>query len=166
MADTVAPGLALGHAFGRLGCFAAGSCYGKPTGLPWAVTYTDPRSLAADVLGVPVHPTQLYSFGFLTLLSAILAVKARRPAFKGQIIAFYTIFYGTYRFAVEFLRGDPRGDAALLGVTLSTSQWISAALVPLAVAAYIYLHRKGGSKRGPGEILLQDGPGPALQRGR
>jgi phosphatidylglycerol:prolipoprotein diacylglycerol transferase len=61
MADILAPGVALGHALGRLGCFFAGSCYGRPTNLPWAVTYTNPNSLAGDILGVPVHPTQLYS---------------------------------------------------------------------------------------------------------
>ena len=156
LADTVAPGIALGHGIGRIGCLFAGSCYGRPTDVPWAVTYTDLRSLAVDILGIPVHPTQLYSSLFLLALSAILVLKSRRPSFKGQVFTIYLIAYGTFRFAVEFLRGDPRGEATLLGVTLSTSQWISMILVPLAITAYLYLFRKGGTVHGSGEVLLQN----------
>src|ERR1035438_9824628 len=61
-ADVFAPGIALGHGIGRLGCFAAGCCWGRPTKLPWGVTFTNP--LAEQLVGVPLgirlHPTQLY----------------------------------------------------------------------------------------------------------
>jgi hypothetical protein len=61
-ADVFAPGIALGHGIGRLGCFAAGCCWGVPTKLPWGVTFTNP--LFHDLVGVPLdiklHPTQLY----------------------------------------------------------------------------------------------------------
>ncbi|MGD9040706.1 MAG: prolipoprotein diacylglyceryl transferase, partial [Desulfobacteraceae bacterium] len=57
--DLCAPGIAIGQAIGRLGCLMAGCCYGKPTDLPWAVTFTHPQSLAP--LNIPLHPTQLYS---------------------------------------------------------------------------------------------------------
>ena len=72
--DAFAPGIALGHVVGRFGCFFAGCCYGRPTTLPWGITFTDPVA-AANVgtpLGVPLHPTQLYEAGaeFLILLGA------------------------------------------------------------------------------------------------
>ena len=60
--DVFAPGLALGHAFGRIGCFAAGCCYGRETHVPWAVTFHNPlaNQIVGTPLGVPLHPTQLY----------------------------------------------------------------------------------------------------------
>ena len=58
--DIFAPGLALGHGIGRLGCFAAGCCWGKPTHLPWAVTFTNTNATTGVPLGIPLHPTQLY----------------------------------------------------------------------------------------------------------
>lgn len=143
MADTVAPGIALGHALGRLGCFFAGSCYGRPTDVAWAVTYTDPHSLARAVLGIPVHPTQLYSAAFLVILSAILIFIGTRSTFKGQVIASYGILYGTYRFFIEFLRGDPRGALTLGHITLSTSQVVSLLLVPVSLGIYLYLKKRG-----------------------
>ena len=141
VADIVAPGVAFGHALGRLGCFLAGSCYGRPTNLPWAVTYSDPTSLARDILGIPVHPTQLYSAAFLILLSAILVFIGSRSSFKGQVIATYGILYGTFRFFIEFLRGDPRGTVVLADITLSTSQAVSLVLVPASLGLYLYLKK-------------------------
>jgi phosphatidylglycerol:prolipoprotein diacylglycerol transferase len=143
LADATAPGVALGHAIGRVGCFFAGSCYGRPTDLPWAVVYTDPGSLAADILGIPVHPTQLYSAAFLFLLSGILISIRTRSVFRGQVIASYGILYGTFRFFIEFLRGDPRGTVTLPGITLSTSQAVSLVLVPLSLGIYLYLKKTG-----------------------
>lgn len=143
LADTVAPGVALGHAFGRLGCLFAGSCYGRPTDLPWAVIYTDPNSLARDILGVPVHPTQLYSAAFLAILSGILIVIGNRSAFQGQVVASYGILYGTFRFFIEYLRGDPRGTVVLADFALSTSQAVSLLLVPASLGIYLYLKKRG-----------------------
>jgi phosphatidylglycerol:prolipoprotein diacylglycerol transferase len=92
--DVAAPGLALGHTLGRLGCFSAGCCFGEPTTAWWAVTFTDPRCLATDVLNTPVHPTQLYSaFGLLTL-TVFLVWKQSRKRFDGQILALYIGFSG------------------------------------------------------------------------
>ncbi len=162
LADAMAPGIALGHALGRLGCFFAGSCYGRPTDVPWAVTFTDPNSLARGVLGVPVHPTQLYSSAFLFLLSAILIVTGRRRTFRGQVLTTYVLLYGAFRFFIEFYRGDPRGEATFLNLTLSTGQWISVILVPAALAGYLYLYRRGETNRGSGEVLLQNKPETAL----
>ena len=57
ISDLAAPGLALGIAFGRIGCFFSGDSFGKLTEVPWAVTFSDPLSMAPT--GVPLHPTQL-----------------------------------------------------------------------------------------------------------
>ena len=127
-ADACAPGIAIGNFFGRQGCFAAGCCWGKPTTLPWGVQFTE---LGHEITGVPtdvhLHPTQLYeSFALLTVFFFLLWLHRRRR-FSGQVILFYALLYSAIRFAIEFLRADPRGD--LFGLTtltgLSTSQIIS-----------------------------------------
>src|SRR5947199_8686152 len=71
--DVFAPGIALGHAIGRFGCFFAGCCYGKPTTLPWGITFTDPSAAAnvATPLNPPLHPTQLYRTGQKLLIPAV-----------------------------------------------------------------------------------------------
>ena len=85
--DVFAPGIALGHVTGRLGCFAAGCCYGKPTDVPWAVIFTNPLA-AANVgtpLGIPLHPTQLYEAGAeLLILGFLLATERRGRLFAGR----------------------------------------------------------------------------------
>jgi phosphatidylglycerol:prolipoprotein diacylglycerol transferase len=127
-ADACAPGIAIGNFFGRQGCFAAGCCWGKPTTLPWGVKFTE---LGHEITGVPLdvrlHPTQLYeSFAMLLVFFFLLWLHKHRR-FNGQVILFYALLYSVIRFAIEFLRDDPRGD--LLGLTtltgLSTSQLIS-----------------------------------------
>ena len=74
--DWASPSLAFGHAIGRLGCFAAGCCFGKPTNVPWGVTFTHPESLAP--LGLPLHPTQIYESGFLVILGIFLLWRLSR----------------------------------------------------------------------------------------
>ncbi len=72
-ADLFAPGVALGHAIGRVGCFAAGCCWGRIASVPWAVTYTNPEANHVGVpLGVPLHPTQLYESFAELMITAIL----------------------------------------------------------------------------------------------
>lgn len=104
--DWIAPSLALGHAVGRLGCFAAGCCYGNSTDAPWAVVFTHMDSLAP--LGVPVHPTQLYEAAFLALLGAFLLWRLPRNKKDGGLFSEYLALYSAARFALEFLRADPR----------------------------------------------------------
>jgi phosphatidylglycerol:prolipoprotein diacylglycerol transferase len=127
-ADACAPGIAIGNFFGRQGCFAAGCCWGKPTTLPWGVKFTE---LGHEITGVPLdvrlHPTQLYeSFAMLLVFFFLLWLHKHRR-FNGQVILLYVLLYSVIRFAIEFLRDDPRGD--LFGLTtltgLSTSQLIS-----------------------------------------
>src|SRR3989454_11501665 len=78
--DVFAPGIALGHVVGRFGCLFAGCCFGKPTTLPWGITFRDPFA-AANVgtpLGTPPHPTQLYEAGAELLILIILLVTERK----------------------------------------------------------------------------------------
>ncbi len=107
--DVVVPGVALYQGIARLGCFAAGCCHGTPVaGSAWSVTFTDPLS-ACRYLNLPVHPAQLYLAGANLLLAAGLVWMALAPSrFRGYLLAAYFVGYGMVRFAVEFVRGDPR----------------------------------------------------------
>lgn len=139
--DVFAPGIALGHVVGRFGCFFAGCCYGRPTRLPWAITFTDPFA-AANVgtpLNVPLHPTQLYEAGAeLLILIVLLVTEKRGRPFAGRTLWLYMLLYAVSRFIVEFYRGDERGTVFMF----STSQFISVLLAPLAVVMLIYLSRQ------------------------
>jgi phosphatidylglycerol:prolipoprotein diacylglycerol transferase len=136
--DVFAPGIALGHVTGRLGCFAAGCCYGKPADVPWAVIFTNPLA-AANVgtpLGIPLHPTQLYEAGAeLLILILLLATERKGKLFAGRTFWSYMFLYAVSRFIIEIYRGDPRG--AILG--FSTSQFISLVLAPLSLIMLTWL---------------------------
>ena len=139
--DVFAPGIALGHIVGRLGCLFAGCCYGQPTSLPWGITFTDPFA-AANVgtpLNVALHPTQLYEAGAEALiLGLLLATEARGRAFPGRTFWLYMLLYAVSRYLIEMFRGDPRGAVGIF----STSQFISVILAPLAIAMLVYLRRR------------------------
>jgi phosphatidylglycerol:prolipoprotein diacylglycerol transferase len=140
--DVFAPGIALGHVIGRLGCFLAGCCWGKPTDAPWGVVFTDP--FAAANVGTPLnqhlHPTQLYESGAeLLILVGLLWFEKRGRAFPGRTFWSYMLLYGVTRFIIEFYRGDPRGTVIF---DLSTSQFISIVLVPLSLAMLWCLSRR------------------------
>jgi len=127
--DVFAPGLALGHAFGRVGCFAAGCCYGRETHLPWAVTFTNPlaNSISDTPLHVPLHPTQLYEMVLELCNCLFLVWLIRRKKFEGEIIGTYMIIYGIGRFFIEFFRGD-EGRGSFIG-WMSGTQAIALSLV-------------------------------------
>ena len=126
-ADACAPGIALGNVLGRLRCFSAGCCWGKPTSAPWGVRFTElAHEITGVPAGVPLHPTQLYeSFSMLIVFFFLLWLHRHRR-FNGQVILAYALLYSVIRFVIEFFRDDPRGD--ILGLTtltgLSTSQMI------------------------------------------
>jgi phosphatidylglycerol:prolipoprotein diacylglycerol transferase len=118
LGDLFAPGLALGHAFGRVGCFAAGCCFGKTSAAPWAVAF--PRgSVAFDELAAlgavptgadvtaPLHPTQLYEAGGeLAIAIALVALAPRLRRRPGAVFLAYLALYAALRFFVELYRGD------------------------------------------------------------
>jgi phosphatidylglycerol:prolipoprotein diacylglycerol transferase len=144
-ADACAPGIAIGNFFGRQGCFAAGCCWGKPTSLPWGVQFSE---LGHEITGVPIdqhlHPTQLYESFAMLLVFVFLLWLHKHKRFSGQVILVYALLYSTIRFAIEFVRDDPRGD--ILGLTtltgLSTSQMISLVIGVLALILLITRNRK------------------------
>ena len=144
-ADACAPGIAIGNFFGRQGCFAAGCCWGKPTSLPWGVQFSE---LGHEITGVPIdqhlHPTQLYESFAMLLVFFFLLWLHKRKRFSGQVVLVYGLLYAVIRFAVEFLRDDPRGD--ILGLTtltgLSTSQMISLVIGIVALVLLISRNRK------------------------
>jgi phosphatidylglycerol---prolipoprotein diacylglyceryl transferase len=109
--DALAVGMPLGVTFGRIGCFMAGCCFGRPTDLPWGVRFTNPESLCPiqDVL----HPSQLYEALLSLLVFGVVFWLRKRKRFDGQILATYLFLAGLVRFTVEFFRAstslDPRG---------------------------------------------------------
>ncbi|MDZ4661350.1 MAG: prolipoprotein diacylglyceryl transferase [Pseudomonadota bacterium] len=137
--DLVAPSLALGHAFGRIGCFMAGCCFGQscPADNPFAVIFTHPLSIAP--LNQPLHPAQLYdAFNALTVFFILEFLYPRRK-FLGQMFATYGILYSIGRYFVESYRGDKiRGF--LIENVLSTSQFISIGI--FLFSAFLFVHYK------------------------
>jgi phosphatidylglycerol:prolipoprotein diacylglycerol transferase len=138
IADIAAPAIALAQSIGRVGCFAAGCCFGAPTELPWAVTFTslEANRITGVPLGLKLHPAQLYLSAANLILFFILLLISRRKRYDGQVFLWYVILYALHRAGLEFTRGDPRGE--ILG--FSTSQVIAAAAV--AVAAVLVWYRR------------------------
>jgi phosphatidylglycerol:prolipoprotein diacylglycerol transferase len=156
-ADACAPGIAIGNFFGRQGCFAAGCCWGKPTSLPWGVKFTE---AGHQITGVPIdahlHPTQLYeSFGMLLVFLFLLWLH-KRKRFDGQVILAYALLYSAIRFAIEFVRDDPRGDVfGLTSLTgLSTSQLISLVIGIWALILLIRRRRRANSVNLENPVIL------------
>jgi phosphatidylglycerol:prolipoprotein diacylglycerol transferase len=143
--DALVPGVALGQAIGRLGCFAAGCCFGTSCSLPWAVTFKDPHAfeLSGTPLGLPLHPVQLYTFlANLAVMSLLLlARKGRR--FQGQVTALYFMLEGVARLTVETWRGDlDRG--MWLGISwLSTGRLTALAFLAFGVGLWVWWSHKG-----------------------
>ncbi|MBC8199538.1 MAG: prolipoprotein diacylglyceryl transferase [Desulfobacterales bacterium] len=136
--DIAAPSLALGQFFGRLGCFSAGCCYGKACDLPWAVTFTNPDTLAP--IGIPIHPTQLYqALGNLSIFAFLWFFRTRKK-FDGHLFWMYVMLYAIIRSFIEIFRGDFRGEP-IFGV-LSVAQAIGIIMVPAAVIMMIILKKQ------------------------
>ena len=117
IADIVGAGLALGHGFGRIGCFMAGCCYGSACEhVPWAVTFTNPysNSLTGVPLGQERHPVQLYEAALNFLNFIVLFVILRKKKFDGQVFSFYIMNYSVIRFFTEYFRGDHPSKSYLI----------------------------------------------------
>jgi phosphatidylglycerol:prolipoprotein diacylglycerol transferase len=144
VADAFAPAISLGLAIGRLGCFSAGCCWGKPTTHWWGVQFPE---VARLFVGTPtatrLHPTQLYEAAASLLIFLWLVARRKTRRFPGQLILLYAIVYGVARFLIEFLRDDWRGWVG----PLSTSQFI--ALVTILTAMSIYWRMKTGATPAP-----------------
>ena len=140
--DVFAPGLAAGQAIGRLGCFAAGCCWGTECNRPWAVTFKNLQAheLTNVPLGSPLHPAQLYEVFADALIFAALYWMIRRPHRAGAIIGGYLVLYSSARFAIEFFRYHEQG----LHFGLSWTQWIS--LGTLVAGLVLLVARRGVKK--------------------
>ena len=138
-ADILLPGVALAQGLGRIGCFLAGCCYGRPTDSCLGVVFP-PHSMAPA--GVPLVPTQLISSAGDLLLCGILLAYDRRKHRAGGVLAVYLSLYSVGRFLVEYLRDDYRGSVG----ALSASQFIAILVLIGAVAFGIYLHRQPPEK--------------------
>ncbi len=138
VSDLFMPAVALGHAVGRLGCFAAGCCHGRQC---------DPRAWYAVVFpnkvgtlappGVPLYPTQLMEAGAEFLMFAYLAWKSQKKAFDGQIFLLYLIIYSVIRISIELFRGDLERGFVIPGI-ISTSQFIGLVLIIFAIIVLIF----------------------------
>jgi len=110
-ADLIGTALALGHGFGRIGCYSAGCCYGREGAVPWAAVFKS--HYASELTGVPLdtplHPVQLYEAALNFLNFGILFLILKRKKFDGQVFAFYIINYSAIRFFTEYFRGDHAG---------------------------------------------------------
>ena len=127
--DTFAPGVAIGQAIGRLGCFAAGCCWGRECTLPWGVHFRS--DFASPVpLGKALHPVQLYESAVDLLIFLLLYRRAKQPHPAGQIIGLYLVLYSAARFAIEFYREH---EQALVG-PFSLTQWLALLLFVVGAA--------------------------------
>jgi phosphatidylglycerol:prolipoprotein diacylglycerol transferase len=155
VADTLIPSVSLGHFFGRLGCFAAGCCWGQQVdgSFPLAVRFPAGSLIHSSMqhagvisfdapFTVPVHPVQVYeSVGELCLFFILLLVRTRKR-FNGQVLLTYLFLYPMLRTSLEFLRGD-KARGFYFG--MSTGQLVSVLVASSAIALLIYLRRKRGS---------------------
>src|SRR5437762_3495476 len=141
-ADVLAPGAALGHAIGRLGCFAAGCCWGAESHLPWAVTFTRPEAheLVGVPLGIPLHPTQLYESIAEAIIFFILYRRFGKSHRPGAIVGLYLVLYSTVRFFDDFLR-DPQQPNPF-GGPFNNAQWISLGLIAMVAVFWLRSSRQ------------------------
>jgi phosphatidylglycerol:prolipoprotein diacylglycerol transferase len=146
LTDALAPSIALGYVFGRIGCLLNGCCYGHACSLPWAITYpelheTHPEHLAA----IPVHPTQIYDSLLSLGLYLALAWAYRRKKFDGQILALYLMCYAVTRSFVELFRGDY--DSAHRHSGLTPAHLVSIGIFAAGAGLYAIQSRRVSIKR-------------------
>jgi len=130
-------GLAIHRSFG---CLMAGCCFGKPTDLPWGIVFP-PEAPASEMYGaVPVHPSQLYeALLALAIFAALLYWRKYKRKVAGELITLQVALYAVGRFVLEFWRGDVK--RGFYG-PLSTSQWVSVAMLAIAAALTVYIVRE------------------------
>lgn len=145
-ADALAPAIPLGQTIGQFACLLNGDSYGKPTNLPWAITYTDPRSLAP--LNTPLHPIEIYEmFGYFLVF---LLVWKTRKSHKADGLSFLTYLagYGVARFFVEFFRGQP----AIFAWNIPAAQVFSIVLILGSIAGFYLLRPVAMNPVGSGKM--------------
>ncbi len=137
------PGIVLGHAFGRVGCFLAGCCYGTPSEVLGVVypPHSGPAHAYPDLMNpgysIPLLPTQLFEAGFELLLFAVMVVFYRK--LRNHNVPLYLIAYGAFRVVLELFRGDSRGATGLL---LTPSQLLSVLFIAAGIILAIWQFRR------------------------
>ena len=139
-ADVLAPSIALGSVFGRIGCLLNGCCYGRACALPWAVSYPAGQAATGVPFGVPLHPTQIYDALLNLLLDGFLAWLFRRKKFDGQVFATYLLGYAVTRSVVEWFRGDYTAGHQHFGLT--PAQLVSVPIFFTGLALAVLLSRR------------------------
>ncbi len=147
VADVLAPGLALGHSVGRLGCFAAGCCWGRECDRTWAVVFrnSDANALTGVPLNVPLHPTQLYESLATAIVAIVLVICFKRLPSTGRVFGLYLVLYGAARVGAEAFRMHEQ-PPPLAGLTWT--QW-TALVLALAGMWLLLPHRARGAVRRP-----------------
>jgi phosphatidylglycerol:prolipoprotein diacylglycerol transferase len=135
IADVLAPSIALGSVFGRIGCLLNGCCYGRACELPWAITFPADNPLHPPT--TPVHPTEIYDALLNLGLYFFLAWLFRRKKFDGQIFATYLICYAVTRSFVEYFRGDYTNVHYHFGLTPAQLVSVPIFITGLALAAIL-----------------------------
>lgn len=126
-------GIAIAHAFGRLGCFFGGCCYGMEA--DWGLYCAGSYSNGIYSQGPKVVPLQLFEMSFLIVLAVVMAVLYFKVKFNYNF-GLYAVAYGVWRFCIEFARGDERGQ--FIGTALSPSQFWSIIMI-IVGAGYFFL---------------------------
>jgi len=134
--DTLAPGMALGQTVGQFACLLNGDSYGRPTNVPWAITYTDPRSLAP--LNIPLHPIEIYEMIAYFLVFLLIWNTRKKYASDGFALFTYFAGYGMARFLTDFFRGDP----AMFAWRLQAAQVFGVAMILAALIGFLLLRKK------------------------
>ena len=144
VADATAPSVALGNLFGRVGCFLNGCCYGRPTKLPWGVTYPRDSFPYAEFGPVPIHPAQLYFAAAGLGMFAILWSLRRRLTVPGHLFWTFIAMFALVRIPLDFTRAyDPGSVVGHLGsLDVTESQLTSLALAMFGVLMILRLKRR------------------------
>ena len=140
IADTLAPSIALGSVFGRIGCLLNGCCYGRACDLPWAIHFP----LDHETHGAAVHPTEIYDALLNLVLYVFLAWLFRRKKFDGQIFSTYLIVYAVFRSIAEYFRGDYPSDHVHAGLT--SAQLVSVPIFVAGIFLALFLSRRAAAK--------------------
>ena len=145
--DALAPGVALGYAIARIGCFLNGCCFGLPAGqagLPakfsWGLIFPSGSLAGAYFPGQALHPTQLYSMTLMFLAFLALVFLYRAKKFDGQIFFWWLILYSAYRFLIEFLRFSP-----IHWLGLTPSQWLVILTFALGLWGLTFYKKRPGA---------------------
>ena len=135
LGDTLAPGIALGQTVGQLACLLNGDSYGRPTDLPWAITFTDPRSMAP--LNIPLHPIEIYEMAAYFVIFLLVWNIRKHQRLDGLTFFTYLAGYGVARFIVDFFRGDP----AMFALGMQAAQVFGVAMILASLIGVVLLKK-------------------------